>query len=350
MKMKILGLSLMLLLGASSAWGATYYTATTGNDSNTCEQAQSTSTPKLTIAAGLTCMTAGDTLYIRAGLYAEVIRTNTQFVPTGTSWANPVTIAAYPGETVTLKPNSGHAVVYILESAHKYIVFDRLILDGDNVQAYVVSLDGVNETGSGFIRFTNCEMKNSNSSGIITGRQSDHNEFINNVVHHNGVAPITKNCCGYGFYIQSDDNLIEGNTITDHTGYGIHVYSGFSDGAHRNIIRRNLVHGNATHVLAIASAGILIGSGDGNRAEYNIVYNQPYGIVVGHNAATNSQVYNNTVYNNSKDGIHIRSSSKSTLIQNNIVYNNGQHNINNRARSGTTLVTNRTTAPSLPIR
>src|SRR5262245_39434878 len=69
----LLGSSVVACLGGDVAHAATYYVAKGGNDSNTCAQAQSTSTAKLTIAGGLKCLVAGDTLFVRAGNYDEGI-------------------------------------------------------------------------------------------------------------------------------------------------------------------------------------------------------------------------------------------------------------------------------------
>src|SRR5215831_18782319 len=76
------------------ATAATYYVATTGNDSRSCATAQTRSTPKATIASGITCLSSGDTLYIRGGTYADVTIGNT--VPSGTSWSNATKIVGYP--------------------------------------------------------------------------------------------------------------------------------------------------------------------------------------------------------------------------------------------------------------
>ena len=46
-------LILAILVSGSQAFAATYYVSTTGNNTNTCTQAQSLSTPKRTIAAGI---------------------------------------------------------------------------------------------------------------------------------------------------------------------------------------------------------------------------------------------------------------------------------------------------------
>src|SRR5215831_13853034 len=71
--MKKLLLVLLLTLFPVIAHGATYYVATTGSDSNSCRSAQSQSAPKLTINAGIGCLSAGDTLIVKQGIYNEVI-------------------------------------------------------------------------------------------------------------------------------------------------------------------------------------------------------------------------------------------------------------------------------------
>ena len=63
----------LALMTPALTHGATYYVAKTGSDSKSCTQAQSASTPKLTIKAGLACLKGGDTLIIKAGTYNEGI-------------------------------------------------------------------------------------------------------------------------------------------------------------------------------------------------------------------------------------------------------------------------------------
>lgn len=318
-------------------WAVTRYVAKTGSDSNSCGTSQTIGTPKLTIASSLTCMAVGDTLYIRAGTYTEGINTQSQTVPTGTSWSSPVTIAAYPGETVILQP-SGFAVIQIVGNVQKYLIFDRLILDGTNTSSRIIDLDGVNQSGAGHIRFSNCEIRNSDHGAVLTGRGSDFNEFLNCHFHHNGLNPTPTLPFGHALYIQSSNNLVDGSEFDHHTGYGVHIYNGNAgQHANNNIIRNSLAYTNSTNTPF--AAGILIGSGDGNMAYNNIAYGQPIGIKVGFGGSTNSKVYNNTVYNNSTDGIQILDSSTTATVKNNIAYNNGSNNINNYS-GGTTLSNN----------
>ena len=117
-----------------AATAATYYVATDGNDGNSCSASQSTSTPKRTVSAGLECLRAGDTLYIRAGVYSGGLDSNRQSIPSGTSWSSAVTIAAYPGEKVVLQA-SGESVVNFADSYIQYVIFDGITFDGVNLSA-----------------------------------------------------------------------------------------------------------------------------------------------------------------------------------------------------------------------
>lgn len=60
-----------LILNSTYAWGATYYLATTGNDSNACATAQSSNTPKKTFSSAWGCLTPGDTLIVADGTYTS---------------------------------------------------------------------------------------------------------------------------------------------------------------------------------------------------------------------------------------------------------------------------------------
>ena len=60
-----------LVLFGGSAQAATYYVAKNGNDGNSCAQARSVTSPRQTLEQAVGCLTAGDTLLVRAGVYAE---------------------------------------------------------------------------------------------------------------------------------------------------------------------------------------------------------------------------------------------------------------------------------------
>src|SRR5262245_11535375 len=75
-------------LSPHAATAATYYVSTTGSNSNSCATAQTITTPKRTVSGssgGVSCLQPGDTLYVRAGTYAEGL--NAINSPSGTSSA-----------------------------------------------------------------------------------------------------------------------------------------------------------------------------------------------------------------------------------------------------------------------
>src|SRR5690242_10129547 len=86
-KVAVVLFSLAMLPGVASA--ATYYVSTSGNDANN----GASSTPFRTISHGAGVAVAGDTVYVRTGVYNELVRISSK----GTSAAH-IGIRAYPGE------------------------------------------------------------------------------------------------------------------------------------------------------------------------------------------------------------------------------------------------------------
>ena len=117
------GLLLGSLMMAQWSAAATYHVAPGGADNNpgTADR------PFRTVRAGVQALAPGDTLYLRAGTYAESIDSG---LPTGTSWSDAPLIAAYPGETVQIR-GIGLASSYV-----QYIIFDGLILDSGGAESF----------------------------------------------------------------------------------------------------------------------------------------------------------------------------------------------------------------------
>lgn len=65
----------LLLLASAPAEAVTYYVGKSGSDANSCATAQSSTAGnrKLTLASGAACLSAGDTLTIGSGTYAEAL-------------------------------------------------------------------------------------------------------------------------------------------------------------------------------------------------------------------------------------------------------------------------------------
>src|SRR5262245_55741700 len=134
-----------IILAASPAWTATYYVSTTGSDAHSCSITDSAGTNKLTVNAGLGCLSGGDTLIIHSGTYAEAINTTSGTnIPSGTSWTAATTIKAATGsggsgftagyENVILRqPTAAGTSIFIgTTTQHQYIIFEGLDIDNTN--------------------------------------------------------------------------------------------------------------------------------------------------------------------------------------------------------------------------
>jgi hypothetical protein len=311
---------LLLLLVPASGWTATYYVGTTGNDNNSCSAAQNIGTPKHTIGNARNCLSAGDTLYVRGGTYQE---SNIGGWPGGISWASPVTIKAYPGDAaaILLSPSGAVAAVGLQQTSEQYIIFDSLVFDGNNKTGGTVYVTGYpGPVGAHHIRFLNCEFRN--SGGEISVSHTHHNEWIGGSIHDNDTADGLR----HGIYLstESTDNLVDGMSIYNNLGYGIHVFT-YDGSSRNNIFRNNFVYNNGT---GVGQCGILYAGGSDGLVYNNVVYeNGGGGICIGHaTSSSNIGVYNNTVAGNAGGsgfpGLYIASGT-GNIVRNNIVWDNG---------------------------
>lgn len=312
------------LLGSTEVQAATYYVATTGNDSNPGSLAQ----PFGTFRQAISKLQPGDILYIRGGTYTEQM--NFQDPPkTGTmnAWLR---IAGYPGEIVTLLRTDpvDHSYGPIKARGNlAYFVFENLILDGTN---------DTNDTawslrdGNHHFILRNLEIKNFKSSGLhIKGNDI---QVINCKIHDNQPPPGIKSR-KYGIYFAYGDNVIlEGNEIYHNNGGGIHTFPGPIRNA---IIRGNIVHDNNSSsestvpgILVFEDINYYDGTAiiDGVHVYNNIVYGNGAGGIFVANGAANVKVWNNTVYGNKGWGVNIQIGLNgmpvNTIVQNNIIFAN----------------------------
>lgn len=304
------------------AAGTTYYVSTTGSDSN----AGTLSKPFATLAKGTSVLKPGDILYVRAGTYAENL---VDKLPSGTKDA-PITVAAYPGESVTVRPGSGNFVLRI-QGAVSYVTIDGLILDGTgtaSANVYIVALS----TGTpSHITIRNSEIENAGTQGIIVEcvpgyATPDYNQFVNDKIHDNGSTDFN-----HGLYIQSSYNLIDGVDVYRNAGWGMQIYmetgvNGVNAG--HNTVRNSMFHDNAR--VGGRGVGIGVYKGDDNLVYNNLVWNNKVGISVDY-GATNSKIFNNVVYANLDVGFRIgyNAGATNTTIQNNIIFQNTNGDIQN---------------------
>jgi hypothetical protein len=335
--LKRLGLFIFISYGLSGGvvHAATYYVSKAGSNSNSCAQAKSVSTAKLTLAGGLGCLVAGDTLLVRGGTYNERLFNN---VPSGTSWTNKVRVAAYPGESVWLVPVSGEGIR--LEGSYRYIEFDGLNVDttATGATGIVISYPiGVGaptvDDDADHIRVQNATIHASTSRGASMGmfvgawyQNKGGHELINLTItgggtHAPGCNDIT--CAGYSVYFATNNSLIENCDFSDATGYLIHMYGG-APGPTNNIIRNNRLHNLHYGPFFVAA---ILAYGQGSQIYGNVIYDIDYaggnGGLVGNGiqvyADSNAKIYNNTIYDVGNSGIVLSNIARAT-IQNNIVW------------------------------
>src|SRR5437016_4394613 len=84
----------LLLLCPPMAQAVTRYVAIGGIGGSNCTSGQNIGTPLSSIQNGLSCLAAGDTLYLRSGTYTE---SGLSINVAGTA-SQPIFLAGYPGE------------------------------------------------------------------------------------------------------------------------------------------------------------------------------------------------------------------------------------------------------------
>lgn len=342
--MRALRLVPLLLTLATPAAASTYYLAPAGSDARSCTTAQAIGTPKATFASAVTCLSAGDTLYVRAGTYAEAL---TWFGwpggTLGTNWATAITISAYQGELVTLRPPVGPEFVLVMRGsasaatdAPRYLIFTGITFDGTNVTRDGVAVRAWDssitpaDSPAHHIRLLNSRVTNVPAgNGVFTTWGSEGVELIGTEIDHiNGPAPGPTNT--QGIFGAASDMLIENCRIHDNWGYGISNINGVvGQATSGHIIRNNLVHHNGTGGGGFG--GINLGEGTGHQVYNNVVYdNGGPGLILAYGAgSTGTTLWNNTVSANASIGINIHASQSDAVVQNNVSVLNGTSNYAN---------------------
>ena len=281
---------------------ALFYVATTGDDANP----GTVDSPFRTMQRGARALSAGDTLIVQGGTYPEVLL---DVIPSGTSWSEPVTVQAAPGETVVIQaPYDVDGVIAFVGADTHYIIVDGFVIDANYLGLFAFATDA----GANYIRVINCEIKHSRASGMLMGGEG--HEIINVDVHDNGSS-------GYdhGLYLTGSQTRVEHSRFYSHVGYGIQLYGGEDSD---NVLDSNLTYDNS-------SGGMWVG-GVRNTIANNTIWGNGHGLIL---AAPDSLVYNNTISNNygipgdEGLGIILLDSDWNVEIINNVVYGNSEGDI-----------------------
>ncbi len=321
--------------------GTVYYVAPTGDDSNpgTLEQ------PWRTIQKAADTLVAGETVYIRAGVYEErVIPQNSGSV------GQPITYAAYPGETATIDgssitlPDDLAGLFEIAGRSHIHLSGLRLSHAGPfpNNAAILVS-------DSEYVTIQNCRTFHTASSGIgVWGSQ--HILIDGNTVEQAGLGggqecitvagsstfEVRNNtvldCQKEGIDAKdgSSNGLIAGNVVGRPRAVGIYV-DAWDKPTHDITVTQNIVFDSAESTgFAVASemGGLLTDI----RLENNVAYhNHTYGIEISRCCSDSRPmdrivIINNTLYGNGVDWgggiIADNAQAQHVVIRNNIASQN----------------------------
>jgi hypothetical protein len=289
-----------------------YSDVVNGQDSRDCTTAQTQGTPLRSLTKGVTCLTVpGAILYLRAGTYPEAIDTSVQHIAGGIDWTHPTTIAAYPGEVVTLTLPSGSTISLFFRSAPDdyYILLDRLILDGGGPTSLTgfVAVSGVHH-----LRFQRGEIKNFGATFAYIQNAANIdilNSSLHEVAHGRGIKLVGT----------VSNTRIEGNTFRNVSGECIDA-DGTDDPteAFTNTTILNNVFagcGGADALPAITVGGT---NNTGNQLVNNQLTDSYAGIRV-RAGAQSALVANNTLYAMTTSGIEVGTGAQQTVVVNNIV-------------------------------
>jgi parallel beta-helix repeat protein len=346
---KLLAVAVVLVALSATADAATLYVSLSGNNAN----AGTLAAPFRTLNWAGAKAKAGDTVYVRGGVYNETVN----IMARGTA-AAPIIFRSYPGETA--------------------------IYDGTGLNTTV--LFSLNQTD--YVTASNFEIRNA-SNIAVSGWMTTHTSFIDNVVHHaqrNGIyfgydAPGSSsdatikgnqvyNCVlentahamngGWASTLSihhTERAVVENNKVWNNDGEAIAVilsnnvtvtrnetYDNFSQGVFLDNARNNVVDGNLIYSTGntryfrdgYPGMGIAIANesydysnpSTGNTIINNIIVNTRWGFLYGNfengGGLKNTVIANNTFYKSSTELININQDTHAnSVVQNNIFYQVG---------------------------
>ncbi len=118
--------AIALMFQSFAAMGETYYVSTTGSNSN----AGTISKPFKTVAHAVSKMVAGDTTYVRGGLYNEI---SINFLKSGTQSA-PIKLLNYSGESPVID--------FGVNFTNRLVQRINIDAPGDNVSIGWITIEG----------------------------------------------------------------------------------------------------------------------------------------------------------------------------------------------------------------
>ena len=304
----------LFALAFTHTFATNYYVSPNGNDEN---NGLTIETSFLTIEIATYAVSAGDTVFIRNGIYTKIYPESLiAYLTVSGTENNPITFRNYPGETPILQMNSTNWAAISI-NGNDYIIIDGLTIIGNNDNITLA-----------YAQEQQTNIGNPATSGNGIAINSEYNNESNKP-HHN----IVRNCkiskCGGGgiYSYNADYTTIENNIIWECGWYspygnsGISMYQNWNSDSFngiKNFITGNTCYRNENYIPFFVVGSITDGNGiiidDGRNTQNNSTLGIYNGI---------TYVANNLVFDNGARGIHCYQSDN-VIIVNNTSYHNCQ--------------------------
>ena len=300
--MFLLGAGVFLFAGMNSVNVANCdYYVDTDSIGGACSESNSgaINQPWCTIGKANSELTAGDTVCLRGGTYAETIQPSNSG-----SDGNRITYTAYNSEIVKVTGATGADL-----NGKRYITIDGLIFEKNSWQFFLI------RNGADHAEIKNCliDGKGTGGGGPYNSCQIDNSLYAH--IHHNTFQNpfrATTEDANEKNFISLDRgsmySLIEYNVFMDGPGHEQIDFYGALGSVNYNIIRFNtfLTTGLYTENFQ-ESVDIMVGMGRG--AEHNVVEHNTF-------YETNGNLGDGNTH-----GIRLSSGSKYTIVRHNVIYN-----------------------------
>jgi hypothetical protein len=317
---------LLFLMAGGAAQAATYYVATNGSNSN---QGSETS-PFKTIAYAVNQMKAGDTTYVKNGVYSDHVR----FSRSGTASA-PITLMNAPGHSPTIDcGREGTKMVLIQDAASFRNAIGHITIEGLEIRNCWV---GIKMHSGHDITIRRNWIHHIITQGILGNGT---NVLIDrNVVSQvggrcvNGKSHLGRACNQlHALYLTGSNFVITNNLIYDNLAWGVHVAGyGYETGSQY----RGPLKGDVPSKAYAEAANFFI-------ANNTIAYNDSRsGLILWQRGTVNAKIINNIFYENNQkgpssatNGIDFLGAGGGHVIENNICYSTGSRGSVCIAKSG----------------
>ncbi|WP_102692270.1 right-handed parallel beta-helix repeat-containing protein [Rummeliibacillus pycnus] len=357
---KAMLLSVLLFLfsypeaSADSPSSKLFYVSENGDDSNL----GTINAPWRTIQKAANSLKAGETVYVREGIYSEFVKINNS----GTKEAGDITFKAYPGENPILDAgkmagDSGNSTFFDVKNSNYIVIngFEMRNITTNDPNQYPVAI--LVREGSSNIKILNNNIHdisnysiNGNAHGIqFYGDSSNsiHDITIqNNEIHHltlGSSEALTLSGNIEGFLINQNKIHHNNNIGIDVAGFYKACNDDCIDQARNGTISNNIVYHNTSeknpaYKGSFAAGGIYADGATNILIKNNFVYKNDFGIELASEnqgkTTSNITVEKNKIINNNGAGIIMGGSSVSNGGAYKNIINENEFTLNDRLSQG----------------